>query len=101
MTDGHYSVLFVCTHNSARSIMGESLMNYWGSERFCGYSAGSHPRGQIHPLTLELLSDLHLPVGNLRSKSWNEFTRPGAQPPQPSGMGRDHWQSAPWGWRVR
>jgi protein-tyrosine-phosphatase len=75
-----YSVLFVCTQNSARSIMSESLMNYWGKEQFRGFSAGSHPRGQVHPLTLELLSDLQLPTEGLRSKSWTEFARPGAQP---------------------
>lgn len=73
-----YNLLFLCTGNSARSVFGEVLVNFWGQRRFRGYSAGSHPRGEVHPLTLELLRQLRLPTHGLRSKDWNEFTRPGA-----------------------
>jgi arsenate reductase len=73
-----YNVLFLCTGNSARSIMGEALLNFWGQGRFRAFSAGSQPKGQIHPLTLETLERAHLPVDGARSKSWNEFSAPGA-----------------------
>ena len=73
-----YNVLFLCTGNSARSIFGEVLVNSWGARRFRGYSAGSHPRGQVNPLTLELLRQLRFPTDGLRSKDWDEFARPGA-----------------------
>jgi arsenate reductase len=73
-----YNVLFLCTGNSARSIMGEALLNYWGRGRFQAFSAGSHPRGEVHPLALETLEGSHLPTEGLRSKSWSEFSRPGA-----------------------
>jgi len=75
-----YNVLFLCTGNSARSIMAEVLLNYWGRGRFRAFSAGSRPKGEVHPLTLETLSRFHLPTEGARSKSWNEFSRPGAPP---------------------
>lgn len=75
---GHYNILFVCTGNSARSILAEAITNHFGEGRFNGYSAGSHPRGFIYPQTLEVLQAVDLPTESLRSKSWEEFTRPGA-----------------------
>ncbi|MBS0380520.1 MAG: arsenate reductase ArsC [Proteobacteria bacterium] len=80
MTDRPYNVLFLCTGNSARSILGEALINHWGRGRFNGYSAGSHPKGTVHPIALQLLQRMHLPTEGLRSKSWDEFAVPGAQP---------------------
>jgi protein-tyrosine-phosphatase len=73
-----YNVLFLCTGNSARSIMAEALLNHWGRGRFRAFSAGSHPKGEVHPLTLEMLDRTHLPAAGARSKSWDEFSRPGA-----------------------
>ncbi len=73
-----YNVLFLCTGNSARSVMAESLLNYRGQGRFRAFSAGSKPKGQVHPLTLEVLERAHLPTEGVRSKSWNEFSGPGA-----------------------
>ena len=73
-----YSALFLCTGNSARSILAESLLNHLGRGRFRGYSAGSFPKGEVNPLSLELLKSLDLPHEGLRSKNWDEFARPGA-----------------------
>jgi protein-tyrosine-phosphatase len=74
------NVLILCTGNSARSILGEVLITHWGNGRLRGFSAGSFPKGQVHPLALRLLRDLNLPTDGLCSKSWNEFARPGAPP---------------------
>jgi protein-tyrosine-phosphatase len=78
--DRPYNVLFLCTGNSARSILAESLINHWGRGRFTGLSAGSHPKGTVHPLAHELLKRMNLPSEALRSKSWDEFAAPGAAP---------------------
>jgi arsenate reductase len=73
-------VLFLCTGNSARSILAESLLDRWGEGRFRGFSAGSFPKGQVHPLAIELLKRTKLPTEGLRSKSWDEFAEPDAPP---------------------
>lgn len=78
MDDRLYNVLFLCTGNSARSILAESLLNQWGRSRFQGFSAGSHPKGVVHPIALELLKKMNLPTERLRSKSWDEFSAAGA-----------------------
>lgn len=78
MTGKNYNVLFLCTGNSARSILAEVLIGHWGRGRFRGFSAGSFPRGMVHPLALDLLERLELPTTGLRSKNWNEFARPDA-----------------------
>lgn len=75
MTDRPYNVLILCTGNSARSILAEALINHWGRGRFVGYSAGSAPKGKVHPIALELLKHMNMPTEGMRSKSWDEFAR--------------------------
>jgi protein-tyrosine-phosphatase len=75
MAEKVYDVLFLCTGNSARSILAEALIDHWGRGRFRGHSAGSFPKGEVHPLTLKLLDRLGIPLPNARSKSWDEFAR--------------------------
>jgi protein-tyrosine-phosphatase len=77
-TDRIYNVLFLCTGNSARSILAESILNKLGDSHFRAFSAGSYPKGTVHPLALELLDAEGLPTAQLRSKSWDEYAAPGA-----------------------
>jgi arsenate reductase (thioredoxin) len=79
-TDRIYDVLFLCTGNSARSILAESLLNHWGQGKFRAFSAGSYPKGRVHPIAVELLKRMNLPAEYLRSKSWDEFAAPGTPP---------------------
>lgn len=75
---GRYNVLFLCTGNSARSIMAEAIMNYKGRPTFTAYSAGSHPSGAVRPEAIRELESAHLPTTGLHSKSWDEFAKPDA-----------------------
>jgi arsenate reductase (thioredoxin) len=76
MTDKVYNVLFLCTGNSARSILAEAIINRLGKGKFRGFSAGSHPKGQVHPIALDVLQHLGFPTEGWRSKSWDEFAAP-------------------------
>ena len=78
LPDRPFNVLFLCTGNSARSILAEAILNKIGEGKFVAYSAGSDPKGAVNPNSLRLLNRLGFPTANLRSKSWNEFARPGA-----------------------
>ncbi|MGZ5895180.1 MAG: arsenate reductase ArsC [Xanthobacteraceae bacterium] len=80
MTDRIYNVLFLCTCNSARSVIAEAILNKLGHGKFRAYSAGSQPKGQVNPHTIELLRGLGYDTSSFRSKSWDEFAKPGAPP---------------------
>jgi arsenate reductase (thioredoxin) len=78
MSEQPFNVLFLCAGNSARSIFAESLLNLWGRGRFVGFSAGSIPKDEVHPIALEVLKYMNVPTEDLRTKSWDEFAAPGA-----------------------
>jgi protein-tyrosine-phosphatase len=78
MIERPFNVLFLCTGNSARSILAEGLVNHWGRGKFVGFSAGSSPKGAVHPIAIELLKNMKMPTAGMRSKSWDEFAASGA-----------------------
>ena len=78
MTERKHNVLFICTGNSARSILAEGILDHLGSDRFTAFSAGSHPKGAVHPLSLATLRNLHFRDSGYRSKSWGEYAKDGA-----------------------
>jgi arsenate reductase (thioredoxin) len=78
MREQPYNVLFLCTGNSARSIIAEAILNKIGAGKFVAYSAGSQPKGQVNPYTIQLMQSLGYETSRLRSKSWHEFAKPGA-----------------------
>lgn len=78
MSDHIFNVLFMCTGNSARSIIAEAILNRVGAGRFKAFSAGSHPKGEIHPYAVQLLKSLNHDMSSARSKDWNDFAAPGA-----------------------
>lgn len=78
MEEKIYNVLFICTGNTARSVLAESMLSHLGRGRFRAFSAGSHPKGVVNPLTLQTLEAMHLPALGFRSKNWEEFAQPGA-----------------------
>jgi arsenate reductase (thioredoxin) len=80
MADRPFNILFLCTGNSARSIMAEVILNKLGARKFQAFSAGSEPKGQIHPQTIRLLQGLGYDTSKLRSKGWDEFAKPGSPP---------------------
>ena len=80
MSDRPYNVLFLCTGNSARSILAEALLNHWGRGKFHAFSAGSFPKEEVHPQAIGLLRSINLPTEGLRSKSWDEFAAKDAPP---------------------
>jgi len=80
MTHRPFNVLFLCTGNSARSVMAEAILNKLGAGKFQAFSAGSQPKGRVHPETLKLLQSLGFDISRFRSKSWGEFAKPGAPP---------------------
>jgi len=80
MAEKPYHVLFLCTGNSARSILAEAILNHLGAGKFKGFSAGSLPKGKVHPFALDLLANMNHPTAELRSKNWEEFSGPDAVP---------------------